>query len=130
MVDLLDHNANIEIKRLILLTTITRWDNYFFKFPNCHISTPSCQVIRISQITSTYLNIQQCKGSSIDSLLIISGGLNIKTQKWRSVQNHLIKIDGGHFILILGLFFFHECNTYTLQNLRLVVPKGRSSVDA
>ena len=235
MVDLLDHNTNIEIKRLVLLTTITRWVNDFFKFPNCLISTLSIlgdpgadsggdgkskrvgkygtkkskerreeplgtmsyptssklsqlfwlrlvpenfcvflpnqkaerrqpfgtglvrhcpqglfspfftflraifsrpfrlsvapticpwvsedvphlarlsfKTYRISQITSTYLNIQQSKGSSIDSLLIISGGLKIKTQKWRSVQNHLIKIDGGHFILILGLFFFHECKT-------------------
>lgn len=128
----------IEIKRLVLLTTITRWVYDFFQVPWLSHQYPVLPGYHLKLTeylkshNSTYLNIQQCKSSSVDSLFTIS--LQV-VQKLRPNNEDLskitlIKIDDGNVFLILGLFFFHECKTYVLKNLRLVVPTGRSSADA
>ena len=72
---------------------------------------------------STYLNIQQCKSSSIDSLFTISFQVvwKLRPNNEQLSKITLIKIDGGNFFLILGLLSFHECKTCALRNLRLVI---------
>lgn len=128
----------IEIKRLVLLTTINKVSIWFFQVPWLSHQYPVLPGYHLKLTeyleshNSTYLNIQQCKSSSIDSLFTISFQVvrKLRPNNEDLSKITLIKIDGGNFFLNLGLFSFHECKTCALKNLRLVVPKGRSSADA
>ena len=95
-------------------------------------------------MSNTGWHFLQCKTTIHDHIdlfvecLTIDSLFNISLQVVQKLRPNnedlskitLIKIDDRNVFLILGLFFFHECKTYALKNLRLVVPTGRSSADA